>query len=243
MHRSRIRGSGARVLGVLVALVAAVAAARRLRREFEEVIVIVDVGAPPATTSASTSAARPRRRPRRPPPRQRAGAAAAASWTQPNANLAGTRDVTSSVNSSNVSKLGVAWTVPITGKAGLFGNFAATPVIVDGVAYFQDLDSGVYAIKMSTGKLLWHTPYNSPNDGPDGVNVVGGKVYGATASNAFALSAATGEQLWSKKLIRNKGEGIDMAPAVNNGTVYVSTVPGNASTGSTPATASRCCGR
>ena len=39
-----------------------------------------------------------------------------------------------------------------------FGNFAATPVVVDGVAYFQDLDSGVYAVKMSTGKLLWHTP-------------------------------------------------------------------------------------
>jgi alcohol dehydrogenase (cytochrome c) len=157
-----------------------------------------------------------------------APAAAAASWTQPNANLAGTRDVQSSISSSNVSKLGVAWTVPITGKAGSFGNFAATPVVVSGVAYYQDLDSGVYAVKMSTGKLLWHTQFHSENEGPDGVNVVGGKVYGATSSNAFALSAATGEQLWSHKLIRNPGEGIDMAPAVNDGTVYVSTVPGNA---------------
>jgi outer membrane protein assembly factor BamB len=156
-----------------------------------------------------------------------APAAAAVSWTQPNANLAGTRDVMSSVNSSNVSKLGVAWTLPLTGKAGAFGNFAATPVTVDGIVYIQDLDSGVYAIKLSTGKLLWHTQMHSPNVGPDGVSVVGGKVYGATNSNAFALSAATGEQLWSKKLIRNKAEGIDMAPAVHDGTVYVSTVPGN----------------
>ena len=100
-------------------------------------------------------------------------------------------------------------------------------MIVGGVAYFQDLDSGVWAIKMSTGKLLWPKEYNSPNVGPDGVNVVGSTVYGATNAKAFALSAATGEQLWSQKLIRNKGEGIDMAPAVNNGTVYVSTVPGN----------------
>jgi outer membrane protein assembly factor BamB len=166
-----------------------------------------------ATTTSSTTTAAP--------------STAAAAWTQPNGNLAGTRDVVSSINSSNVNKLGVAWTVPITSKAGAFGNLAATPVIVGGVAYFQDLDSDVWAIKVSTGKLLWHTKENSPNVGPDGVNVVGGKVYGATNSAAFALSAATGEQLWSKKLTRNKGEGIDMAPAVDNGTVYVSTVPGN----------------
>jgi alcohol dehydrogenase (cytochrome c) len=41
--------------------------------------------------------------------------------------------------------------------------------------------------------------------------------------------AATGEQLWSKKLIRNDHEGIDMAAGFYNGTVYVSTVPGNSS--------------
>jgi outer membrane protein assembly factor BamB len=152
----------------------------------------------------------------------------AAAWTQYNGNLAGTRDVKSSINSSNASKLGIAWTVPITGKSGTFGNFSSTPVIVGGVAYFQDMNSGVWAIKMSNGKLLWHTKYNSVNTGPDGVNVVDGKVYGATATKAFALSAATGEQLWSKNLLRNKSEGIDMAPAVNNGIVYVSTVPGNA---------------
>jgi outer membrane protein assembly factor BamB/cytochrome c2 len=170
-----------------------------------------------ATTSATTTSATTTAAP----------SAAAAAWTQPNGNLAGTRDVMSSITSSNVKKLGVAWKVPITGKGPYFGNYAATPVIVGGVAYFQDLVSGVYAIKMSTGKLLWHTKFNSPNVGPDGVSVVGGKVYGATTSKAFALSAATGEQLWSKSLVRNSGEGIDMAPAVHDGTVYVSTVPGN----------------
>ncbi len=170
-----------------------------------------------ATTTSSTTTAAP--------------SSAAAGWTQYNGNLAGTRDVMSSINSGNVNKLGVAWKVPITGKPQAFGNFAASPVIVGGVAYFQDLQSGVWAIKLSTGKLLWNTKMNSPNVGPDGVNVVGGKVYGATNSKAFALSAATGEQLWSTKLVRNGNEGIDMAPAVNNGTVYVSTVPGNGVTG------------
>ena len=167
-----------------------------------------------ATTTSATTTAAP--------------SAAAASWTQPNGNLAGTRDVQSSISSSNVSKLGVAWTVPISGKSSAFGNFSTNAVVVGGVAYFQDIDSGVYAVNMSNGKLLWHTQFHSLSEGPNGVSVVGGKVYGATSDKAFALSAATGEQLWSKKLTRNGGEGIDMAPAVNNGTVYVSTVPGNA---------------
>ena len=102
--------------------------------------------------------------------------------------------------------------------------------MVNGVAYIQDISSSVYAVKVSTGKLLWHTPFHATSEGPNGVSVVGGKVYGATITNAFALSAATGEQLWSHKLTRNAGEGIDMAPAVHDGTVYVSTVPGNAKT-------------
>jgi hypothetical protein len=39
------------------------------------------------------------------------------------------------------------------------------------------------------------------------------------------LNAATGRQLWSRTLIGNDHEGIDMAPGYNHGTVYVSTVP------------------
>jgi outer membrane protein assembly factor BamB len=157
-----------------------------------------------------------------------ASTAVAAGWTEPNGNLAGTRDVHSSINSSNASKLSVAWKVPITGKGGPYGNFSTNPVVVNGVAYFQDMSSGVYAVNMGSGKLLWHTKMNSLSEGPNGVSVTDGKVYGGTADKAFALSASTGEQLWSKKLTRNGGEGIDMAPVVNNGTLYVSTVPGNA---------------
>ena len=39
------------------------------------------------------------------------------------------------------------------------------------------------------------------------------------------MSAATGKQLWSRMLIGNDLESIDMAPGYNDGTVYVSTVP------------------
>ena len=41
----------------------------------------------------------------------------AAGWTQPDADLASTRYVTSAITSANVSKLGVAWTMPSQQRA------------------------------------------------------------------------------------------------------------------------------
>jgi len=149
---------------------------------------------------------------------------AAAGWTLPGANPQNTRDVASAITSSNVSNLGVAWCVPLS------GGYAATPVVVNGVVYTQDLKSNVLAIDLASGKVLWRHTYDSPNGGPDGVNVAGGTVYAATGSAAVALDTATGRQLWSRTLVSNDHEGIDMAPGFNDGTVYVSTVPVNAST-------------
>jgi outer membrane protein assembly factor BamB len=155
----------------------------------------------------------------------------AAGWTQPDADLASTRYVASAITSANVSKLGVAWTVPLTmNTTHTDGAYATTPVIVNGVVYVQDLESNVYAISLATGKVLWTHDYDSPNGGPDGVNVTGGVVYAATAKAAVALDAATGAQLWSRMLIGNDHEGIAMAPGFDNGTVYVSTVPANVRT-------------
>jgi len=155
----------------------------------------------------------------------------AAGWTQPNADLASTRDVASAITSTNVSNLGVAWTVPLTiSTTHTDGAYATTPVIVNGVVYVQDLESNVMAISLATGRVLWTHQYNTPNGGPDGVNVVGGVVYAATATSAVALDAATGAQLWSRTLTANDHEGIAMAPGYNHGTVYVSTVPANVTT-------------
>jgi alcohol dehydrogenase (cytochrome c) len=155
----------------------------------------------------------------------------AAGWTQPDGDEASTRYVASAITSANVSKLGVAWTVPLTmNTSHTDGAYATTPVIVNGVVYVQDLDSNVFAISLATGKALWTHDYDSANGGPDGVNVVDGVVYAATAKAAVALDAATGAQLWSRTLIENDHEGIAMAPGYNNGTVYVSTVPANVTT-------------
>jgi alcohol dehydrogenase (cytochrome c) len=164
--------------------------------------------------------------------RAKHNSAVAAGWSLPGGNLANTRDVASAITSSNVSRLGVAWTVPLRIPiTHTDGAYATTPVVVDGVVYAQDLQSNVMAISLAAGKLLWAHRYDSPNGGPDGVTVVHGVVYGATNHAAFALSATTGRQLWTRTLIRNDHEGIDMAPGYDHGTVYLSTVPSNATVG------------
>ena len=161
-----------------------------------------------------------------------ANPAVAAGWTLPGGNLQNTRDVASAINSSNVSKLGVAWTVPLQIPiTHTDGAYATTPVVVNGVVYVQDLESNVMAISLATGKVLWTHTYSSPNGGPDGVTVASGVVYGATNHAAFALSAASGRQLWIRTLIGNDHEGIDMAPGYDHGTVYVATVPVNPTVG------------
>jgi outer membrane protein assembly factor BamB len=161
---------------------------------------------------------------------QAVSAGPAAGWALPGGDLANTRDVASPITGSNVSALGVAWCVPlqstgVRGAAGLGDGYATTAIVVDGVVYLQDLESNVMAIKLATGTILWRHDYNSVNGGPDGVSVVNGVVYAATNEAAVALSAATGRQLWSRVLIGNDLESIDMAPGYNDGTVYVSTVP------------------
>ena len=161
------------------------------------------------------------------PSSAKAGAAKPGEWPLPGADQQNTRNVPGPITSANVTTLKKGWTVPIK-ATGAFGAYATTPIIVGGTVYTQDINSNVYSINLKSGKVNWFKKYNSPSVGPNGVNVVGGVVYGATGDSAFALQASTGEQLWVKKLTRNKTEGIDMAPGVNNGTVYISTVPGNA---------------
>jgi glucose dehydrogenase len=151
----------------------------------------------------------------------------ATTWALPGADKQNTRYVKADVKSGNVAKLHQAWTVPIK-ATGTFGTYATTPVVVDGIVYTQDINSNVYAINLKSGKVKWFKSYNAPSVGPNGVTVIGGTVYGATPTSAFALQASTGEQLWIKKLTRNANEGIDMAPGYNDGTLYISTVPGNA---------------
>jgi glucose dehydrogenase len=135
-----------------------------------------------------------------------------------------TRQVGGPIDSSTVSKLAVAWTLPLTAK-GAYGSYASTPVISNGVIYSQDLASNVEGISLKTGEVLWSKSYELPTLGPNGITVAGGRVYGATPASAFALDQKTGKELWSVELVRSPSEAIDMAPGYHDGLVYVSTSP------------------
>jgi outer membrane protein assembly factor BamB len=140
-------------------------------------------------------------------------------WSAPNADLANTRAIASSIDRANVDSLRVAWTIPLS------GTYAATPIVSDGVVYTADLMSNVYAIALDSGRLLWRRDIELPDTGPNGVNVAGGRVFGITPGAAFALDAATGRELWSTQLVHRPGELIVMTPGYEDGVVYVSTVP------------------
>jgi outer membrane protein assembly factor BamB len=144
----------------------------------------------------------------------------------PNTDTSNTRYVGGPIDSANVSQLAVAWTLPLTSKSE-YGSYSSAPIVANGVVYSQDLDSNVQAISLKTGKVIWTKTYNSPDQGPNGLVVQGGRVFGATTNAAFALNEKTGEQVWSVPLARNEHEGIDMAPGYHDGIVYVSTVPGS----------------
>jgi outer membrane protein assembly factor BamB len=141
---------------------------------------------------------------------------------QPNIDLAGNREAKSEINSGNVSRLKEAWSIPVEGQ-GVYGSYASTPVIVNGVVYSQDLESNVSAIDLESGDVIWETKLESPSHGPNGLAVAEGRVYGTTNGGAFALDQKTGKELWTVQL----GGTVGMAPGVNDGRVFVSTVPEN----------------
>lgn len=144
----------------------------------------------------------------------------------PNGDSSNTRYTTGPITAANVSTLQTAWTLPLSAKSE-YGSYSSSPIVANGVVYSQDLESNVQAISLKTGKPIWTKKFESPDQGPNGLVVAGGRVYGATTTTAFSLDEKTGEQIWSAELVRNAHEGIDMAPGYHDGIVYVSTVPGN----------------
>jgi len=176
------------------------------------------------TAWASGSSAYGRASAGAPPPEWAANAGA---WPAHNYDLSNTRATTQTpINAQTVSKLKVKWRFAFKG-ASAFGAFASNPIVLNGTIYLQDLNSNVYALDHSTGKVEWEHALNKPSLGPNGIAYGYGRIYGATETNAFALDAKTGKQVWSRKLPGNAKEGIDMAPQLYDNTVLFSTVPGN----------------
>jgi glucose dehydrogenase len=158
-----------------------------------------------------------------------ASATIGGTWPQANADYANTRvAVGSLISSQNVSRLCIAWTVPITGVA-VSGALATAPIVVDGTVYLQDLQSNVYALDLQSGALKWQHRYHAVNLGPNGVAVDQGKVFVVSSMQTIAaLDAATGMPLWSRQIPSPDTQGIDVQLTAYNGTIYFSTIPGTA---------------
>ena len=90
--------------------------------------------------------------------------------------------------------------------------------------YAQDLNSNVYALDLETGALHWTHRFDAPNEGPNGLAVGDGTVFGATDAEAFALSADTGKELWRRHLTSKSEQFVDVAPVPWQGLVFLGTV-------------------
>jgi glucose dehydrogenase/mono/diheme cytochrome c family protein len=179
------------------------------------------------------------------------------SWSNSNYGLGNVRAVKSEISSENVAELKPAWevTFPVVSKegsfnaAGQFSDFASTPIIgPEGIVYLQDIGANVFAVEEETGKYLWRHEFDEPSEGPNGVTLEQGVIYGTTPRYAFALDAKTGDLLWKSarlvqtfreskeaestfepgntatlKGVREEGQGINIAPQVDEGRVYVAT--------------------
>lgn len=149
-------------------------------------------------------------------------------WPVPQGDLAGTRNaVDTSIDSSTIGELEVAWTFDITAP-GFFGSITAQPIVVDDTVYIQDMRSNIFALDKTTGETKWEAPFDVGSIGPNGVAVGYGMVYAGLSDTGevVALSVEDGSEVWRQRIGSPPGEGIDMSPIVHDGTVYVSTVPG-----------------
>ncbi len=92
------------------------------------------------------------------------------------------------------------------------------------MVFLQDMKSNVFALDLATGRLRWRHLFGDTNPGPDGVAVADGRIYGATDTTAFALDAHNGRLLWRRLLVTPSERYVDVAPQVDGGSVYLSTI-------------------
>ncbi len=144
------------------------------------------------------------------------------------------------INQANIQNLGPAWVIhasaePVTSPAPGPGNTAVgqqtTPVVVDGVLYFETPSGGVMAVDGATGAAKWKWQPSAatgvvPSTTRRGVAVGDGKVFTLGLGYVVALDKETGKQLWAVQPTA-KGENLGntgkSAPVYFDGMVYVGT--------------------
>jgi outer membrane protein assembly factor BamB len=152
------------------------------------------------------------------------GHAASEPWDSANGSVASQRAVdATTLDAKTIPRLKVRWRFRLRANGTGFGAITANPIIRGNTVYLQDSNSNVYALDVNSGALRWKHTFAAPNDGPNGVTISGSRLYGATDTTAFALDAASGRRLWTRRLVNRFEQFVGIAPIVDRGRVYVST--------------------
>jgi len=146
-------------------------------------------------------------------------------------DLANTRNLPSSLDSSSVARLEPVWSRSLQARSW-GSHYVGSPVVYEDVVYLQDPRRNVEAIDLADGKLLWEKNYDATAEGAFGLTVGDGLVFGATPTAAFALDAKTGREVWSTNLADGLTDLIDMTPGYHDGRVYFATSPAPGQAGS-----------
>ncbi|MDB5058202.1 MAG: putative pyrrolo-quinoline quinone [Chloroflexi bacterium] len=168
-----------------------------------------------------------------------ASAGANANWPAFGNSTDNTRYSTlNQINTSNVSKLGVAWTQQ---EGSNLVTFETVPLVVNGVMYYTTNTDQVRAVNAATGKTLWqYTPkvdfFHSVAGGGGGVptnrgvSVANGRVFLTTFdARLVALQASTGEVIWNVSVASNiQGYGESSPATYWNGMLFVGSQEGDA---------------
>jgi quinohemoprotein ethanol dehydrogenase len=131
------------------------------------------------------------------------------------------------INSRNVSKLSLAWSMDLGPD-----NSVTQPIAVDGVLYIAAGYSVVHAVDVASGKLLWrYDPHAAEAAGPNlrigwgsrGIAWWNGKIYTATQDGRLiAINAKTGGPVWSVQTFdKDSPRYITGAPRVFDGKVII----------------------
>jgi outer membrane protein assembly factor BamB len=147
----------------------------------------------------------------------------AGEWVTPGADLFNTRTaVGSSIDSTNVAELAVAWRRPLPDVGGL----STVPLVVADVVYVQGSSGQVVALARETGAVLWASEPTGFNIGPFGVAVDDDRVFALDGSTGvLALDRSDGTRIWATDITATDTTGIDIQPVVVDGTVIASSVP------------------
>ncbi|MGY2704503.1 outer membrane protein assembly factor BamB family protein [Nocardioides sp. HB32] len=161
-----------------------------------------------------------------------AGGSGPPQWPMFGQNLNNTANAPATkIGTGNVGALKPKWAFT-TG-----GDISARAAVVDGVAYFPDWSGHLYAIKSSSGKLVWSktilADYLSDAFSPAPAKVVSrtspaldtatNTLYVGTQKGAYllAINATTGALKWRTQLDSHPLAIDTASPAVFNGVVYV----------------------